>query len=105
MRTQVRRQELESGEIVWRVCEASGQLVDRWLPLEPLIGALDKSGFGTWSDARSFALGVDAVRAEAGLFDPNVSRSIQVERAAQDEVKQGRPRADQRPRVLAFEVA
>jgi hypothetical protein len=72
MRTQVRRQELESGEIVWRITEADGRAACRWLPLEPVIGALDRGGFGNSRDASSFALGVDLVRAEAGLLELTV---------------------------------
>jgi hypothetical protein len=105
MRVQVRKQLLENGEVLFRITEANGELVDRWIPTDPFLGSLDKGGFELRSDAVAFSLGVDTVRAEAGLFDPSVSRSIHRERDAQDEVKQGRPRADQRPRVLAFEAA
>jgi len=62
----------------------------------------------SWSVVRvlpAIAVLVDTATVEQGLFDPNVSRSILRERAAQDQVRQGRPRADQRPRVLAFEAA
>jgi len=105
MRTQVRKQELGSGEIVWRITEANGELVNRWIPTDPFLGSLDRGGFELRSDAVAFSLGIDTVRAEEGLFGPEVSRSIRSERAAQDVVKQGRPRADQQPRVLAFEAA
>ena len=54
---------------LWRVCEADRQPVTRWLPWEPLVGALDHGGFDCLQDARAFALGVDRVRAEAGLLE------------------------------------
>ena len=68
MRTQILLQRLPEGP-VWRVCEADHELVSRWLPLGPFLGALDEGGFKTRRDARAFALGVDRVRAEAGLLD------------------------------------
>ena len=68
MRTQVRRQELEDGRVRWRLTEADRQPVSRWLPWEPFVGALDHGGFGSLQDARAFALGVDRVRAAAGLL-------------------------------------
>jgi hypothetical protein len=105
MRAQILLQRLPSGDLSYRICESDGELVARWMPGGPLLGALDKGGFDLYSDALSFKLGIDLVRAEAGMFDPEVSMSIRLERAAQDEVKQGRPKADQRPRVLLFEAA
>ena len=64
MRTQVRRQELESGEIVWWITEADGRAACRWLPLEPLEGALDRGGFADFMDARAHSLRVALVTIE-----------------------------------------
>jgi hypothetical protein len=69
MRVQILRRRLPSGSLGYRVCEADRQPVSRWLPLEPLLGALDQGGFDCLRDARAFALGIDRVRAEAGLVD------------------------------------
>jgi hypothetical protein len=63
MRVQILRQ-----EALWRVVEADGEVVVRWLPQEPLLGALDRGGFGDRRDARSFALAIHQIRAEAGLL-------------------------------------
>jgi len=81
MRVEVRRQQLPEGDVLWRLTEQDGELVTRWLPLEPIIGALDKGGFPECLDARSFALGVDLIRAEAGLLDDLDARDIDRERA------------------------
>jgi hypothetical protein len=88
MRVQLRRQPLESGDL-WRLCEADGELVSRWLPLEPFLGALDAGGFETRRDALAFALGVNLVRAEAGLLDLT-ARDIHAERTELDADQRGR---------------
>ncbi|MBW2190688.1 MAG: hypothetical protein JRG93_14050 [Deltaproteobacteria bacterium] len=93
MRTQIRLQRLPEGP-VWRVCEADRQPVSRWLPWEPFIGALDEGGFDSYGDARKFALGVDRVRAEAGLLEIT-------ERTELDADQRGR----RRPALAAFEAA
>jgi len=97
MRTQIRLQRLDSGDL-WRVCEADGLPVSRWLPWEPFGGALDEGGFDGFLDARSFALGVDRVRSEAGLL-PGVDVT-----AEQLELDDDQRRA-RRPKVEAFEAA
>jgi len=84
MRTQIRKQKLESGEVVWRLYEADGRLTCRWLPWEESLGPLDRGGYALRSDARAFALGVDQIRGEAGLLDPKVRLVVHRERAAQD---------------------
>ena len=97
MRTQVRLQRFPGGR-AFRVTEADGSPVVRWLPLGPYEGPLDDGGFATFRDARAFALGVDLVRAEAGLCD---ERIIRAERAELDD-----ERRTQRPMDLpAFEAA
>ncbi|MBW2191929.1 MAG: hypothetical protein JRG93_20560 [Deltaproteobacteria bacterium] len=63
MRVRIRRR-----ETLWRVVEADGEVVVRWLPLEPFQGALDRGGFDDRQDARSFALAIHQIRAEAGLL-------------------------------------
>ena len=93
MRTQIRLQRLPEGP-VWRVCEADRQPVSRWLPWEPFVGALDHGGFDCLQDARKFALGVDRVRAEAGLLEIT-------ERTELDADQRGR----RRPALAAFEAA
>ncbi|MBW1907742.1 MAG: hypothetical protein JRJ24_21140 [Deltaproteobacteria bacterium] len=97
MRTQIRLQRLPEGP-VWRVCEADRQPVSRWLPWEPFIGALDEGGFDSYGDARSFSLGVDAVRSAAGLLP---GADVAAERAELDDDQ----RYGQRPKVEAFEAA
>ena len=92
MRTQILLQRLPEGP-VWRVCEADHELVSRWLPLEPLLGALDEGGFESFQDALAFALGIDLVRAEAGLLDLT-ERDINAERAGLDEDHRGRRSPD-----------
>ena len=89
MRVQLRRQPLESGDL-WRLCEADGELVVRWLPLEPFGGALDRGGFDLYSDALAFALGVDWVRAAAGILGDLDARAIDIERLELDADRQGR---------------
>ena len=93
-------QQLPSGDLSFRVCEADREPVTRWLPLGPVLSALDEGGFENFQDATAFALGVDLVRAEAGLLDVN-ARVIDQERAELD--------ADQRghrsPAVPVFEAA
>ena len=100
MRARIRLQQLPSGDLSYRVCESDGEPVTRWLPSGPLLGALDRGGFDHYADAQSFALGIDLVRAEAGLLDVN-ARVIYQERAELD--------ADQRghrsPAVPVFEAA
>jgi hypothetical protein len=90
MRVQLRRQQLESGDDLWRLCEADGELVVRWLPLEPFGGALDRGGFPEYLDAVAFALGVDWVRAEAGILGDLDARAIDIERLELDADRQGR---------------
>jgi hypothetical protein len=53
------------------------------------MSALDEGGFERYEDARSFALGVDLVRAEAGLLDLT-ARDINAERAGLDADQRGR---------------
>ena len=52
-------------EATYRVCEASGELCDCWLPgyenRDP-EGCLDRGGFDRYDDAQAFALGVDRER-------------------------------------------
>jgi hypothetical protein len=67
MRVQLRRQ-LVGSKTWWRLTEADGELVDRWLPNEGPLESLDQGGFEDFSDARGFALAVDGVRARAGLL-------------------------------------
>jgi hypothetical protein len=90
MRVQLRRQLLEDGSVMWRLCEADGELVVRWLPLEPFTGALDRGGFPGYLDARAFALGVDWIRAEAGILGDLDARAIDNERLELDADRQGR---------------
>jgi hypothetical protein len=68
MRVQVRQQQLGNGSVRWRLTESDGELVCRWLPQEPVVGSLDRGGFAEYTDACGFALGVDLIRAEAGLL-------------------------------------
>jgi hypothetical protein len=89
MRVQLRRQRLESGDL-WRVCEADGLPASTWLPTEPFMGALDRGGFDLFEDARSFALGVDLIRAEGGFLGDLTARDVDRERAVLDEDRRGR---------------
>jgi hypothetical protein len=93
MRVQVRRQQLEDGSVLWRLTESDGELVTRWLPLEPFVGSLDRGGFTEHGDAVGFALGIDLIRAEAGLLGELDALTVNRERAKQDGDHRGRPRA------------
>jgi hypothetical protein len=93
VRVEVRRQQLEDGSVTWRLTESDGELVCRWLPLEPFVGSLDRGGFAEYRDAVGFGLGVDLIRAEAGLLGELDALAIDRERAKQDGDQRGRPRA------------
>jgi hypothetical protein len=93
MRVQLRRQQLGNGSVRWRLTESDGELVTRWLPLEPFVGALDRGGFAEFTDAKGFALGIDLIRAEHGLLGELDALAIDRERAKQDGDQRGRPRA------------
>jgi len=99
MRVQIRQQ----GDL-WRVTEANGELTSRWLPLGPLIGALDRGGFTDLQDAKGFALGIDLVRAEAGCLGELTARDIDAERAELDADQRGRWR-EPLPDLPMFEAA
>jgi hypothetical protein len=73
--------------------ESDGELVTRWLPLEPFVGSLDRGGFAEYTDAKGFALGVDPIRAEHGLLGELDARDIDRERGSQDGDQRGRARA------------
>jgi hypothetical protein len=92
MRVQVRRQELESGAVIWRIAESDGQPVCRWLPDEPIVRPLDGGGFENYSDARGFSLGVDLIRSEHGLLSDADALEVRAERDLQDVDQRGRPR-------------
>jgi len=87
---------LDAGETTTRGALAEGrgppvfEKVTRWLPLEPMIGALDRGGFEEYPDARAFALGVDTIRREAGLFDDLEAHAIDIERDELDVSKRGK---------------
>jgi hypothetical protein len=104
MRIQLRRQLVDS-KTLWRLTESDGELVDRWLPDEGPGPSVDAGGFEERLDALGFALSIDRERARAGLLGDLTVGDIDAERSALDEVKRGRPRADQQPHVLAFEAA
>ena len=89
MRAQVLLQRLPTGDLSFRVCEADREPVTRWLPLGPVLSALDEGGFERYEDARSFALGIDLVRAEAGFLDLTAS-DIHAERTELDADQRGR---------------
>ena len=86
----MRRQLLEDGSVLWRLTDSDGELVSRWLPQEPFMGALDRGGFAEYTDAVAFALGVDLVRAEAGVLGDLDARAIDNERLELDADRQGR---------------
>jgi hypothetical protein len=54
------------------------------------MGALDRGGFELFEDAQSFKLGLDLIRAEAGLLGGLTARDIDRERDALDEDRRGR---------------
>jgi hypothetical protein len=89
MRVGLLLQQLPEGGL-WRVCEADGRPVSHWLPWEQPEGALDLGGFHDYTDAASFAAGVNLIRAEAGLLSGQSARDIEAERAALDRDR-GRP--------------
>jgi hypothetical protein len=89
MRATLRLQRLDS-EIRWRICESDGVLLTQWLPWEEPNGCLDRGGFIKFQDALAFALGIDWVRAEAGVLGDTTVRDIDLERAALDEDRRGK---------------
>jgi hypothetical protein len=68
------------------------------------VGALDRGGYTEFADARAFALGVDWVRAAAGILGDLDARDIDQERATQDADQRCRPRG-RRPDHPLFEAA
>ena len=85
MRIQVRRFTDPWCEPVYRLCEQDGSIADRWLPDEdPEPEGLDAGGFDNRSDADAFRLGVDWIRAEAGLISNVTAGDIDRERDALD---------------------
>jgi hypothetical protein len=100
MRTQILLQRLPSGDLSYRICESDGELVARWMPGGPLLGALDRGGFDLYSDALSFKLGIDLVRAEAGVLDVH-ARDIHAEQTELDADQRGR----RSPDLPLFEAA
>jgi len=98
MRAKILRQRLPTGRLSFRICEADGEPVVRWLPGDPFIGALDGGGFDSYGDARSFSLGIDAVRSAAGLLP---GADVAAERAELDDDR----RCARQPKVEAFEAA
>jgi hypothetical protein len=103
MRATLRLQQLGQ-ETRWRVCELDGSLLRQWLPDEEPNGCLDRGGFHELADAQGFALGIDWVRAEAGVLGVTTVRDIDLERAALDEDRRGKARPP-RPDALVFEAA
>jgi len=82
-RVQVVRFEVLLSEPIFRLCEADGSLCIRWLPDENSDGPLDFGGFESRHDAEAFRLGVDLIRAEAGLLT-EMAADIQRERTMLD---------------------
>lgn len=73
---------------VYRVVEENGERCDCWLPgleVPDPDGDLDRLGFDSRSDAAAFALGVDWIRAEAGLLPGVTTADIDRERAELDQ--------------------
>jgi hypothetical protein len=89
VRVQLRSQQL-GPETWWRITEADGALVARWLPRESAKGPLDKGGFLQYMNARAFALGVDWIRAQAGILDGVTTDDVDLERATLDEDRRGK---------------
>jgi len=104
MRIQLRRQLVDS-KTLWRLTESDGELVDRWLPSEGPEGALDRGGFECRRDALAFKLGIDWIRARAGILGDLSTRDIDRERSALDMVERGRPKAQQLDHIPRFEAA
>jgi hypothetical protein len=104
MRVEIRRQQLRDGTVLWRLTEQDGEMLRRWLPLEPIVAPLDRGGYTEFADARAFALGVDLIRAEAGLLGDLDARAVVIERAELDEDRRGRTPAPL-PDLPAYEAA
>jgi hypothetical protein len=103
VRVQIRSQQ-RNEETWWRITEADGALVDCWLPWEGRGDPLDKGGFAGFMDARSFSLGLDWIRASAGLLDGVTTADIDRERAVLDEDRRGKAPAPL-PHLPTFEAA
>jgi hypothetical protein len=104
LRVQLRQQQRGS-EVWWRLTEADGRLVCRWLPWEPMTGVLDKGGFSDREDAEAFRLGVNWERARAGLLQGVSTLDVDRERHELDRDTRGRPPKRQPEPILQFEVA
>lgn len=103
MRVQLRHQQRDSG-VWWRLTEADGRLVCRWLPWEESLGPLDKGGFKEHGDALAFKLGIDWCRARARLLGDLTTGDIDLERLELDADRRGRSKAPM-PVALLFEAA
>ena len=103
MRVQILLQRLP-GKDLWRLCEADGCPVSHWLPWDPTEGALDRGGFEDYRDALAFKLGIDLIRAEAGLVSGWSARDVDLERDELDADRRGRSKFEP-PVVPLFEAA
>ena len=66
---------------IWRVVEVDGLPSRRWLPHEPAEGApLDRYGFDSFFGALFFSLGIDWIRADAGLLEGVTADDVERER-------------------------
>jgi hypothetical protein len=103
VRVQLRRQSIDR-KTLWRLVEADGGLVTWWLPSEGPLEVLDQGGFESFADALGFGLGVDWVRAQAGLLGDLTIADVDRERAELDEDRRGRLPAPS-PELPWLEVA
>jgi len=87
---------------LWRVVEADGLPARRWLPWEPDEGPLDRYGFKRFFSAQFFALGVDLIRAEAGLLRGVTVDDIEAERARAERLESSKGKTPSPAELDAF---
>jgi len=86
----------ETGDSLFVLEESDGLPVTTWLPGENPDPCLCLAQFVELADARGFALGIDLIRAEAGLLAESVCE-IQKLRHGLDQGRPGRQKASEKP--------
>ena len=86
----------ESGDSLFMIEESDGCPVTRWLPWENPDPCLCLAQFVELNDAIGFALGLDLVRAEAGILEES-PREIQQLRCQLDRGRPGRQKQSEKP--------
>lgn len=87
----------ETGDSLFMLEEGDGgHPVQRWLPWENPDPCLCLAQFVELADARGYALGIDLIRAEAGILEESVCQIEQLRRGL-DRGRPGRPKQSEKP--------